>query len=351
MGNSKPGGWMWSDAIEMLAKAERLHNEAFGLLQTRSERPCWEPPVDVLETETAVIVFTALPGVDPDNVSATIEDGTLMIFGERVLPPELRRATIHRFELPRDILAEAEIGFADFCYSYSHPQGVVPGFSGPSLERKPSPYFLFVAAARHDLDLARSWMVGDRDTDVQCGAAAGVRTILVDNPHAGEKAGRAARRPAAPVWPKPSRSSSGAVRRDRSRLRLQARPVRRGRGDQYAALCRDRHDRCALDAFADPGGECNCLRRFRHLGLSRPLLPDLPLRGGAWQQRLAVSDPVCARLCRVERNRLRQPTPRPAAGNRHCDRCRVSAGDEFRRHAALGLCQARLASGAGEPAP
>jgi HSP20 family protein len=101
MRNSKPGGWMWSDAIEMLAKAERLHNEAFGLLQTRSERPCWEPPVDVLETETAVIVFTALPGVDPDSVRATIEDGTLAIFGERVLPPELRRATIHRFELPQ----------------------------------------------------------------------------------------------------------------------------------------------------------------------------------------------------------------------------------------------------------
>jgi D-glycero-D-manno-heptose 1,7-bisphosphate phosphatase len=89
----------------------------------------------------------------------------------------------------RAILADAGIGFTDFCYSYSHPQGVVPGFSGPSLERKPSPYFLFVAAARHDLDLAQSWMVGDRDTDVQCGAAAGVRTILVANPHAGEKAG------------------------------------------------------------------------------------------------------------------------------------------------------------------
>jgi D-glycero-D-manno-heptose 1,7-bisphosphate phosphatase len=92
----------------------------------------------------------------------------------------------------RALLAEAGIGFAEFCYSYSHPQGIVPGFSGPSLERKPSPYFLLVAAARHDLDLASSWMVGDRATDVECGIAAGVRTIQVDNPHAGEKAGGAA---------------------------------------------------------------------------------------------------------------------------------------------------------------
>jgi D-glycero-D-manno-heptose 1,7-bisphosphate phosphatase len=91
----------------------------------------------------------------------------------------------------RFLLAEAGVGFTEFYYSYSHPQGVVPGFSGASLERKPSPYFLLVAAARHDLDLARSWMVGDRGTDVECGAAAGVRTIQVDNPHAGDKAGGA----------------------------------------------------------------------------------------------------------------------------------------------------------------
>jgi D-glycero-D-manno-heptose 1,7-bisphosphate phosphatase len=89
----------------------------------------------------------------------------------------------------REILAAAGIDFTDFCYSYSHPQGVVPGFSGPSLERKPGPYLVLVAAARHGLDLARSWMIGDRDTDIACGRAAGTRTILVANPHAGDKAG------------------------------------------------------------------------------------------------------------------------------------------------------------------
>lgn len=64
-------------------------------------------------------------------------------------------------------------------YSFSHPDGVVPGLSGPSLDRKPSPYNLLVAAARFDIDLSRSWMVGDRATDVACGLAAGVRTIRV----------------------------------------------------------------------------------------------------------------------------------------------------------------------------
>jgi D-glycero-D-manno-heptose 1,7-bisphosphate phosphatase len=68
-------------------------------------------------------------------------------------------------------------------YSYGHPEGVAPHFSGPSLDRKPGPYNVFVAAAQLDLDLSRSWMVGDRQTDADCARAAGVRAILVRNPH------------------------------------------------------------------------------------------------------------------------------------------------------------------------
>ncbi|MGQ0532390.1 MAG: D-glycero-alpha-D-manno-heptose-1,7-bisphosphate 7-phosphatase [Caulobacteraceae bacterium] len=64
-------------------------------------------------------------------------------------------------------------------YSYSHPEGVTPFFSGPSLDRKPGPYNVLVAAARHDIDLSRSWMIGDRETDVECGRAAGVRTVRI----------------------------------------------------------------------------------------------------------------------------------------------------------------------------
>jgi D-glycero-D-manno-heptose 1,7-bisphosphate phosphatase len=62
------------------------------------------------------------------------------------------------------------------------PTGVVPHFRGPSLDRKPGPYNLFIAAAQLDLDLARFWMIGDRESDVACAHAAGVRAILVENP-------------------------------------------------------------------------------------------------------------------------------------------------------------------------
>ena len=38
---------------------------------------------------------------------------------------------------------------------------------------------LLEAARRHGIDLAGSWMVGDRETDVEAGQRAGCRTILV----------------------------------------------------------------------------------------------------------------------------------------------------------------------------
>ena len=49
----------------------------------------------------------------------------------------------------------------------------------PSTRRKPEPGMLLEAAAEHGIDLARSWMVGDKAADVECGRRAGARTVLV----------------------------------------------------------------------------------------------------------------------------------------------------------------------------
>ncbi len=45
--------------------------------------------------------------------------------------------------------------------------------------RKPKPGMLLRAARELDLDLARSWMIGDNLTDMQAGSAAGTRRMLV----------------------------------------------------------------------------------------------------------------------------------------------------------------------------
>ncbi len=53
----------------------------------------------------------------------------------------------------------------------------------PSARRKPSAAMLEEAAREHGLDLSRSWMVGDKTCDVECGKNAGLRTVLVETGH------------------------------------------------------------------------------------------------------------------------------------------------------------------------
>jgi HSP20 family protein len=102
MARDFPRNWMWSEAVEMLARVEQLHHELFRPQRATARLTVWEPPVDVLETEYEVLVLVALPGVNPDRVEAVIEDdGTLLIAGIRAVPPQLRTAVIHRLELPQ----------------------------------------------------------------------------------------------------------------------------------------------------------------------------------------------------------------------------------------------------------
>lgn len=82
-------------------------------------------------------------------------------------------------ELRRE-LAAIGIEFAAAYYCLHHPNGSVAGFSGLCACRKPSPYFLLRARRQLGLNFQQSRMVGDRATDIECGRAAGVRTILID---------------------------------------------------------------------------------------------------------------------------------------------------------------------------
>lgn len=101
MKDDLPERWMWSEACEILARAEQLHRQFFQPVRSRSHVPAWEPPVDVLEMDREVLVVVALPGVKPVNVEVVIEGGDLLVTGTRTLPPQLASAIIHRLELPQ----------------------------------------------------------------------------------------------------------------------------------------------------------------------------------------------------------------------------------------------------------
>ncbi len=88
-------------------------------------------------------------------------------------------------------LASEGLEFREFFYCRHHPQGIVPGLSGPCECRKPSPYFVEQAIARYGLDRQGSWFIGDQDSDIQCGQAAGLRTLQLRLPQSASKRGQA----------------------------------------------------------------------------------------------------------------------------------------------------------------
>ena len=50
--------------------------------------------------------------------------------------------------------------------------------------RKPAPGMLLLAAAKHNIDLGRSYLIGDRWRDIAAGKAAGCRSVFIDHQYA-----------------------------------------------------------------------------------------------------------------------------------------------------------------------
>lgn len=68
----------------------------------------------------------------------------------------------------------------DACYYCPHhPQHGVGHYAMDCSCRKPLPGMLLQAAFELEIDLAASWMIGDKKADIDAGLAAGCRTVLV----------------------------------------------------------------------------------------------------------------------------------------------------------------------------
>ena len=67
-----------------------------------------------------------------------------------------------------------------YCPYLDGSEATVEAYRKESGLRKPAPGMLLKAARDLDLDLSKSWMIGDSARDIQAGQAAGCRTILID---------------------------------------------------------------------------------------------------------------------------------------------------------------------------
>lgn len=96
-----PHDWMWGNALDVLARAERLHRQIFQPAAGPARQAHWEPPVDVLETDSHLLIIAALPGVSEAAVQLAIDGPVLVVSGQRAPLADLRAAIVHRLELPQ----------------------------------------------------------------------------------------------------------------------------------------------------------------------------------------------------------------------------------------------------------
>ena len=143
--------------------------------------------------------FHVLPGF-ADCVRAAAEKGCPSVVVtnqrgiQRGITPPAQLAAMHA--KLRAELAAAGLGLLDILICTAdddaHP------------DRKPNPGMLRTAAERHGLDLSKSWMIGDRESDVKTGQNAGVAaTVLVDSGSA----------PTAATWRVPDMPACAALLR------------------------------------------------------------------------------------------------------------------------------------------
>jgi HSP20 family molecular chaperone IbpA len=89
---------MWSEALSVLDRAERLQRQFFTHVA-----PAWEPPADVVEAGDELRVHIALPGVPADSITIAIDAAGVSVSALRAFPLKAdcgAEAHIHRIEIP-----------------------------------------------------------------------------------------------------------------------------------------------------------------------------------------------------------------------------------------------------------
>ena len=90
---------MWAHALDLMDQAERMHRQFFRLASSQT-RAMWEPPVDVFEDDREVVIVVAMPGVPLERVDIAVEEGALVVRGERPFPFGDRRPAVRHLEIP-----------------------------------------------------------------------------------------------------------------------------------------------------------------------------------------------------------------------------------------------------------
>lgn len=82
----------WLEIISMRDEMDKIMNETMNFkMDTRSRKnrlSLWQPVTDMFETDSHLVLEMELPGVLQENINLELQDGQLVVYGEKKLEKE-----------------------------------------------------------------------------------------------------------------------------------------------------------------------------------------------------------------------------------------------------------------------
>ncbi|GAB7140807.1 Hsp20/alpha crystallin family protein [Deferribacterales bacterium RsTz2092] len=103
----------WDPLKDILNLSDRVNN-IFRDVNGGESGGQWTPPVDIYENDDELVILAELPGVAEDSIDIQVNDGLLLIRGEKQSPIDKDSESYYRLERP----------FGKFARSFSVPSSV-----------------------------------------------------------------------------------------------------------------------------------------------------------------------------------------------------------------------------------
>jgi D-glycero-D-manno-heptose 1,7-bisphosphate phosphatase len=137
--------------------------------------------IHLLKTCDQVKIFDYVPGAlrrlkNAGYLLVVVTNQTVVARG---LVSECAVKAIHEF-IQGQLLENDGCGVDRFYFCPHHPNATVERYRQDCECRKPRPGMILQAAQELNLDLKKSWLVGDRVSDIIAGQSAGCKTILIE---------------------------------------------------------------------------------------------------------------------------------------------------------------------------
>ncbi|MDD5190463.1 MAG: HAD family hydrolase [Dehalococcoidales bacterium] len=137
---------------------------------------------EVIDSPFTVKQFRLKPGVSEAICLCRAKGYLAIVISNQpgIAKKQMSLATFNliREKMTGDLAAKGAVLDAEY-YCLHHPEAVVLKYRQNCDCRKPEPGSFFKAASIHNIDLSRSWFIGDNLSDVEAGKNAGCQTVLL----------------------------------------------------------------------------------------------------------------------------------------------------------------------------